>query len=68
MIVGDHLHAIIKDRHGVSVDVHGIGDLNALCSRDADCQRYMLCSGMDDGTRRCHCQTLYSYDIEQKRC
>ncbi|CAF3695841.1 unnamed protein product [Rotaria socialis] len=45
-----------------------VGDLNALCSRDADCQRYMLCSGTDDGTRRCHCQTLYSYDLEQKRC
>ncbi|CAF3196683.1 unnamed protein product [Rotaria sp. Silwood2] len=45
-----------------------IGNLNALCRKDTDCQRYMLCSGMEDGTRRCHCQTLYSYDTEQKQC
>lgn len=45
-----------------------VGDLNAICTKDTDCSRYMLCSGMNDGTRRCHCQTLYSYDTDRKQC
>jgi hypothetical protein len=28
----------------------------------------MLCSGMEDGTRRCQCQVLYDYDVERKQC
>ena len=45
-----------------------VGDLNALCTRDADCQRYMICSGMKDGTRQCQCQTQFQYDNERRRC
>jgi hypothetical protein len=45
-----------------------VGDLNALCTKDTNCQRYMLCSGMEDGTRRCQCQTLYNYDTQRKQC
>jgi hypothetical protein len=45
-----------------------VGDLNALCTKDTDCQRYMVCSGMNDGTRRCQCQTQFNYDNERKRC
>ncbi|UJR22802.1 hypothetical protein I4U23_025833 [Adineta vaga] len=45
-----------------------IGDIDAICTKDTDCQRYMLCSGMEDRTRRCHCQTLYHYDSERKQC
>jgi hypothetical protein len=45
-----------------------VGDLNALCTKDTDCQRYMLCSGMNDGTRQCQCQTQFNYDNERKRC
>ncbi|CAF0888588.1 unnamed protein product [Adineta ricciae] len=45
-----------------------IGDLDAICTKDKDCQRYMLCSGMEDRTRRCHCQNLYHYDFDRKQC
>jgi hypothetical protein len=45
-----------------------VGDLNALCTKDTDCQRYMLCLGMNDGTRRCQCQTQFYYDNERRRC
>jgi hypothetical protein len=45
-----------------------VGDLNAVCAKDTDCQRYMLCSGMNDGTRRCQCQAQFNYDDERRRC
>ncbi|CAF2358135.1 unnamed protein product [Rotaria sp. Silwood2] len=45
-----------------------IGDLNALCTKDIDCQQYMLCSGMNDGTRRCQCQKQFEYDYDRRRC
>ncbi|UJR26186.1 hypothetical protein I4U23_007529 [Adineta vaga] len=45
-----------------------VGDLNALCIKDIDCQRYMLCTGMKDGTRQCQCQTQFHYDNERRRC
>jgi hypothetical protein len=45
-----------------------VGDFNALCTKDTDCQRFMQCSGMNDGTRRCQCQTKFIYDNERKRC
>lgn len=45
-----------------------MGDLNALCTKDSNCQRFMICSGMSDGTRRCQCQTQFNYDNERKRC
>jgi len=45
-----------------------VGDFNALCTKDSDCQRYMICSGMNDGTRRCQCQNQYHYDDERRRC
>ncbi len=45
-----------------------VGELNALCTKDSDCQRFMICSGMSDGTRRCQCQTQFNYDNERKRC
>jgi hypothetical protein len=52
----------------MKTDLILVGDLHALCTKDSDCQRYMLCSGMEDGTRRCHCQTLYNYDNERQQC
>lgn len=45
-----------------------VGDLDALCTKDSDCQRYMICSGISDGTRRCQCQNQYHYDTERRRC
>lgn len=45
-----------------------VGDLNALCTKDTDCQRYMICLGMTDGTRQCQCQRQFNYDDERRRC
>ncbi|CAF3307637.1 unnamed protein product [Rotaria socialis] len=45
-----------------------VGDLNALCTKDIDCQQYMLCSGMNDGTRRCQCQKHFDYDNDKRQC
>ncbi|CAM4742137.1 unnamed protein product [Rotaria magnacalcarata] len=45
-----------------------VGDLNALCTKDIDCQQYMLCSGMNDGTRRCQCQKQFDYDNDKRQC
>lgn len=45
-----------------------MGDLNAVCSKDTDCQQYMLCSGMPDGKRRCHCQSMFHYDLDRRQC
>lgn len=45
-----------------------VGDLNAVCAKDTDCQRFMLCSGTEDGTRRCQCQAQFNYDEDKKRC
>ncbi|CAF0755837.1 unnamed protein product [Rotaria sordida] len=45
-----------------------VGDLNALCTKDTDCQQYMLCMGMNDGTRQCQCQKQFEYDNPRRRC
>ena len=45
-----------------------VGDLNAICTKDSDCQTFMQCSGTNDGTRRCQCQKQYFYDQDRKRC
>ena len=45
-----------------------VGHLNAACTKDDDCQRFMLCTGMTDGERRCQCQASYTYHEEQQRC
>jgi hypothetical protein len=62
-VVSELLHDLFMKNDSILV-----GDLDALCTKDTDCQQYMLCSGMEDGTRRCHCQTSYSYDTERQQC
>ena len=61
------VHGFIDDKLITAKDTSA-GYLNAPCTKDSDCQTHMLCSGMADGQRRCHCQSLFRYDSEGKRC